>query len=55
LRILSRSKALLRRIPRAKRAADFDRAVAEFFMRLAIEEAAKGAAPAPTRPSARCW
>jgi diaminohydroxyphosphoribosylaminopyrimidine deaminase / 5-amino-6-(5-phosphoribosylamino)uracil reductase len=31
-----------RRTPRAKRAADFDRAVAEFFMRLALEEAAKG-------------
>ena len=30
------------RAPRAKRAADFDRAVAEFFMRLALEEAAKG-------------
>ncbi|REG28555.1 diaminohydroxyphosphoribosylaminopyrimidine deaminase [Archangium gephyra] len=31
-----------KRTPRAKRAADFDRAVAEFFMRLALEEAAKG-------------
>jgi diaminohydroxyphosphoribosylaminopyrimidine deaminase/5-amino-6-(5-phosphoribosylamino)uracil reductase len=31
-----------KRAPRAKRAADFDRAVAEFFMRLALEEAAKG-------------
>lgn len=32
----------VRRAPQAKRAADFDRAVAEFFMRLALEEAAKG-------------
>ena len=33
---------LAKRAPRSKRAADFDRAVAEFFMRLALEEAAKG-------------
>jgi diaminohydroxyphosphoribosylaminopyrimidine deaminase/5-amino-6-(5-phosphoribosylamino)uracil reductase len=41
MRLLTRAR-LQRRTPRAKRAADFDRAVAEFFMRLALEEAAKG-------------
>ncbi|MFY0530564.1 bifunctional diaminohydroxyphosphoribosylaminopyrimidine deaminase/5-amino-6-(5-phosphoribosylamino)uracil reductase RibD [Archangium gephyra] len=41
MRLLTRAR-MQRRTPRAKRAADFDRAVAEFFMRLALEEAAKG-------------
>ncbi|WP_257461242.1 bifunctional diaminohydroxyphosphoribosylaminopyrimidine deaminase/5-amino-6-(5-phosphoribosylamino)uracil reductase RibD [Archangium lipolyticum] len=42
MRLLTRARMQARRTPRAKRAADFDRAVAEFFMRLALEEAAKG-------------
>ncbi|AKJ02524.1 bifunctional diaminohydroxyphosphoribosylaminopyrimidine deaminase/5-amino-6-(5-phosphoribosylamino)uracil reductase RibD [Archangium gephyra] len=41
MRLLTRAR-MQKRTPRAKRAADFDRAVAEFFMRLALEEAAKG-------------
>lgn len=32
----------MRRVPRARRRAEFDRAVAEFFMRIAIDEARKG-------------
>ncbi|HSP80772.1 MAG TPA: bifunctional diaminohydroxyphosphoribosylaminopyrimidine deaminase/5-amino-6-(5-phosphoribosylamino)uracil reductase RibD [Myxococcaceae bacterium] len=42
MRLLTRARMQAGRTPRAKRAADFDRAVAEFFMRLALEEAAKG-------------
>lgn len=42
MRLLTRAKLQAGRAPRAKRAADFDRAVAEFFMRIALEEAAKG-------------
>ncbi len=42
MRLLGRARTLARRIPRARRAAEFDRAVAEFFMRKALEEAAKG-------------
>jgi diaminohydroxyphosphoribosylaminopyrimidine deaminase / 5-amino-6-(5-phosphoribosylamino)uracil reductase len=42
MRLLGRAKSLARRIPRGRRAADFDRAVAEFFMRIALEEAARG-------------
>jgi diaminohydroxyphosphoribosylaminopyrimidine deaminase/5-amino-6-(5-phosphoribosylamino)uracil reductase len=42
MRLLTRARLQAGRAPRAKRAADFDRAVAEFFMRLALEEAAKG-------------
>lgn len=42
MRLLTRAKLQAGRTPRAKRAADFDRAVAEFFMRIALEEAAKG-------------
>ncbi|WP_141327751.1 bifunctional diaminohydroxyphosphoribosylaminopyrimidine deaminase/5-amino-6-(5-phosphoribosylamino)uracil reductase RibD [Myxococcus faecalis] len=42
MRLLTRAKLEATRAPRAKRAADFDRAVAEFFMRIALEEAAKG-------------
>ncbi|MBI3186171.1 MAG: bifunctional diaminohydroxyphosphoribosylaminopyrimidine deaminase/5-amino-6-(5-phosphoribosylamino)uracil reductase RibD [Myxococcales bacterium] len=41
MRLLTRAR-LLRRVPREKRAAEFDRAVAEFFMRLALEEAERG-------------
>ncbi|WNG16157.1 bifunctional diaminohydroxyphosphoribosylaminopyrimidine deaminase/5-amino-6-(5-phosphoribosylamino)uracil reductase RibD [Cystobacter fuscus] len=42
MRLLTRARLQAGRAPRAKRTADFDRAVAEFFMRLALEEAAKG-------------
>ena len=42
MRLLTRARMQVKRAPQAKRAADFDRAVAEFFMRLALEEAAKG-------------
>ena len=42
MRLLTRARMEATRAPRAKRAADFDRAVAEFFMRIALEEAAKG-------------
>jgi len=49
--LLSRARALARRAPRAKRAADFDRAVAEFFMRLALEEAARGVGRTSPNPA----
>ncbi|PTL82420.1 bifunctional diaminohydroxyphosphoribosylaminopyrimidine deaminase/5-amino-6-(5-phosphoribosylamino)uracil reductase RibD [Vitiosangium sp. GDMCC 1.1324] len=42
MRLLTRARMQAGRAPRAKRAADFDQAVAEFFMRMALEEAAKG-------------
>ncbi|MBX5481667.1 MAG: bifunctional diaminohydroxyphosphoribosylaminopyrimidine deaminase/5-amino-6-(5-phosphoribosylamino)uracil reductase RibD [Myxococcaceae bacterium] len=42
MRLLGRARTLTRRVPRARRAAEFDRAVAEFFMRIALEEAQKG-------------
>ncbi len=42
MRLLTRARLKASRAPRAKRAADFDRAVAEFFMRIALEEATKG-------------
>ncbi|RKH03913.1 bifunctional diaminohydroxyphosphoribosylaminopyrimidine deaminase/5-amino-6-(5-phosphoribosylamino)uracil reductase RibD [Corallococcus sp. CA053C] len=42
MRLLTRGRLQAAKTPRAKRAADFDRAVAEFFMRIALEEAAKG-------------
>ena len=43
MRLLTRARMKQAgRAPQAKRAADFDRAVAEFFMRIALEEAAKG-------------
>ncbi|ATB32490.1 bifunctional diaminohydroxyphosphoribosylaminopyrimidine deaminase/5-amino-6-(5-phosphoribosylamino)uracil reductase RibD [Melittangium boletus] len=42
MRLLTRARLQAGRAPRAKRTADFDQAVAEFFMRLALEEAAKG-------------
>ncbi len=41
MRLLTRARLKANRAPRAKRAADFDRAVAEFFMRIALEEATK--------------
>jgi len=42
MRLLTRARLQAGRAPRAKRTADFDQAVAEFFMRLALEEASKG-------------
>ncbi|MDQ3263178.1 MAG: bifunctional diaminohydroxyphosphoribosylaminopyrimidine deaminase/5-amino-6-(5-phosphoribosylamino)uracil reductase RibD [Myxococcota bacterium] len=51
MRLLPRSKARVRRTPRAKRAADFDLAVAEFFMRIALEEAAKGVGRTSPNPA----
>ena len=42
MRLLTRARLKASRAPKAKRAADFDRAVAEFFMRIALEEGAKG-------------
>jgi diaminohydroxyphosphoribosylaminopyrimidine deaminase/5-amino-6-(5-phosphoribosylamino)uracil reductase len=42
MRLLTRARLKANRAPRAKRAADFDRAVAEFFMRIALDEASKG-------------
>jgi diaminohydroxyphosphoribosylaminopyrimidine deaminase/5-amino-6-(5-phosphoribosylamino)uracil reductase len=40
--LLTRARLKTPRLPRAHRAAQFDRAVAEFFMRIALEEAARG-------------
>jgi diaminohydroxyphosphoribosylaminopyrimidine deaminase / 5-amino-6-(5-phosphoribosylamino)uracil reductase len=42
MRLLGRARVLGRRIPRARRAAEFDQAVAEFFMRKALAEARRG-------------
>ncbi|MFZ5468980.1 MAG: bifunctional diaminohydroxyphosphoribosylaminopyrimidine deaminase/5-amino-6-(5-phosphoribosylamino)uracil reductase RibD [Myxococcota bacterium] len=42
MRLVTRARLSERRVPRAARAADFDLAVAEFFMRIALEEAARG-------------
>ena len=39
MRLLTRARLKASRAPRAKRAADFDQAVAEFFMRIALDEA----------------
>jgi diaminohydroxyphosphoribosylaminopyrimidine deaminase/5-amino-6-(5-phosphoribosylamino)uracil reductase len=51
MRLLTRARLKASRAPRAKRAADFDRAVAEFFMRIALEEAAKGLGRTSPNPS----
>ena len=51
MHILSRARKLWRRVPRARRAAEFDRAVAEFFMRIALEEAARGAGRTSPNPA----
>ncbi len=42
MRVLGRAKRLAGKIPRARRTEEFDRAVAEFFMRIALDEAARG-------------
>ncbi len=51
MRLLPRSGAWVRRVPRARRAEDFDRAVAEFFMRIALEEAARGVGRTSPNPA----
>jgi diaminohydroxyphosphoribosylaminopyrimidine deaminase/5-amino-6-(5-phosphoribosylamino)uracil reductase len=51
MRLLTRARLKASRAPRAKRAADFDQAVAEFFMRIALEEAAKGLGRTSPNPS----
>ncbi|HYH98942.1 bifunctional diaminohydroxyphosphoribosylaminopyrimidine deaminase/5-amino-6-(5-phosphoribosylamino)uracil reductase RibD [Hyalangium sp.] len=51
MRLLTRARMKASRAPRAKRAADFDQAVAEFFMRIALEEAAKGLGRTSPNPS----
>src|SRR4051812_6151231 len=51
MRILTRARKLWRRVPRARRAAEFDRAVAEFFMRIALEEAARGVGRTSPNPA----
>jgi diaminohydroxyphosphoribosylaminopyrimidine deaminase / 5-amino-6-(5-phosphoribosylamino)uracil reductase len=42
MRLLGRARTWVRRVPRARRAEEFDRAVAEFFMNIALEEAVRG-------------
>ncbi len=51
MRLLTRARLKAHRTPRAKRAADFDRAVMEFFMRIALEEAAKGVGRTSPNPA----
>lgn len=51
MRLLTRARLKASRAPRAKRAADFDQAVAEFFMRIALEEASKGLGRTSPNPS----
>lgn len=42
MQVLTRARVLARRQPRRLRESEFDRAVHEFFMRIALDEAAKG-------------
>lgn len=49
--LLTRSRMKKPRLPRAHRAAQFDRAVAEFFMRYALEEAARGVGRTSPNPA----
>jgi diaminohydroxyphosphoribosylaminopyrimidine deaminase/5-amino-6-(5-phosphoribosylamino)uracil reductase len=42
VKLVTRARSRARRMPRTARAAEFDRAVSEFFMRIALEEAARG-------------
>jgi len=51
MHVLTRARKLWRRVPRARRAAEFDRAVAEFFMRIALEEAARGVGRTSPNPA----
>lgn len=51
MHLLTRARAQARRTPREKRAAEFDRAVAEFFMRIALEEAARGVGRTSPNPA----
>ena len=51
MRILRRARSKTHHIPRKTRAAEFDQAVAEFFMRLAIDEAEKGVGRTSPNPA----
>src|SRR5512132_522215 len=51
MQVLTRARKLWRRVPRARRAAEFDRAVAEFFMRIALEEARHGVGRTSPNPA----
>lgn len=51
MRLITRARARARGLPREKRAAEFDRAVAEFFMRIALEEAAQGVGRTSPNPA----
>lgn len=42
MRLVGRARIPGRRVPRSRRTAEFDQAVAEFFMRIALDEARKG-------------
>lgn len=51
MRIITRARSKTHHIPRKTRAAEFDRAVAEFFMRLAVDEARKGVGRTSPNPA----
>lgn len=51
VRIVTRGRSKTHHIPRKTRAAEFDQAVAEFFMRLAIDEARKGVGRTAPNPA----
>src|SRR6185295_7674826 len=51
MQVLTRARKQWRRVPRARRAEEFDRAVAEFFMRIALEEAARGVGRTSPNPA----
>src|SRR4051794_9610438 len=51
MRIITRARAKAHHIPRKTRAAEFDQAVAEFFMRIAVDEAKKGVGRTSPNPA----
>ena len=51
MQVLTRARKRWRRVARARRAEQFDRAVAEFFMRIALEEAARGVGRTSPNPA----
>ncbi|MFN7132939.1 MAG: bifunctional diaminohydroxyphosphoribosylaminopyrimidine deaminase/5-amino-6-(5-phosphoribosylamino)uracil reductase RibD, partial [Myxococcales bacterium] len=51
MRIVARARRLSRRLPHARPSRDFDRAVAEFFMRLALAEAEKAVGRTSPNPA----
>ncbi len=51
MRVLGRAKKLATKIPHARRTEEFDQAVAEFFMRIALDEAARGAGRTHPNPA----